>query len=218
MAKRCKRCEQLKDLSEFSVSRTNKGGYSTLCKACVVLRNMEYWRTAPGRMSQIYAIQTMCSKQRKHPKPEYTRKELTEWAFAHGLDALWSAWRNSGYTKDLIPSIDRLDPTKPYSLSNIRLVTWAENNEKAYEDRKECRHVTKQNRRIEQLTLDGTHIAFFDSIASAARKTGNIRTNINGMCKGKPNVKSVGGFLWRYADQATIIKVCQEAMEEYEKE
>lgn len=199
MAKRCKRCDIIKPLTDFSVSRTNKGGYNTLCKACVVLRNTEYWRTPIGRMSQIYAVQTMNSKQRKHPAPQYTRAELTAWAFKHGLDRLVGTWRDSGYEKDLIPSVDRVDSTQPYSLTNIRLVTWAENNEKAYEDRKECRHITKQNRRVEQLTLTGEHVAFYDSIASAARKTNNIRSNINGMCKGKANVKSVGGFLWRYA-------------------
>lgn len=199
MAKKCKRCEQLKPHSEFSVSKSNKGGYATICKACVVLRNQEYWRTPAGRMSQIYAVQVMNSKQRKHPPPAYTRAELTAWAFTQNLEGLVDAWHAAGYMKELIPSVDRKDPNKPYSLGNIRLVTWTENNEKAYEDRKQCRHITTQNRRVEQLALDGTHIAYHDSIAHAARKTGITRTNINGMCKGKPNVKSVGGFVWRYA-------------------
>lgn len=150
-------------------------------------------------MSQIYAAQVSVSKQRKHPPPAYTRAELTAWAFTQNLEALVDTWRCAGYAKELIPSVDRKDPNQSYSLSNIRLVTWEENNEKAYEDRRACIHITKQNRRVEQLALDGTHITFHESIAHASRKTGITRTNINGMCKGKPFVKSVGGFLWRYA-------------------
>lgn len=198
MSKRCKRCETLKPLEDFSVSRSNKGGYATICKACVVLRNQEYWRTPVGRMSQIYATQVMNSKARKHDRPAYTRAELTAWAFKNGLDALHLAWMDSGYEKDLIPSVDRLEPTQPYSLTNIRLVTWKENNDKAYEDRKTGRHITKQNRRVEQLTLDGEHVAYYPSIAAAARATGIQRTNINAMCMGKPRT-AVGGYLWRHA-------------------
>lgn len=200
MTKKCKRCEETKDRSLFSAAPKNKDGLSYLCKACVVLRNTEYWRTPAGRVSQIFAVQTMSSKQRGHPLPDYSKKELTDWALTQGLENLVLQWQQSGYAKDLVPSVDRQDPTKGYSLGNIRLVTWAENNEKAYADRKACVHVTKQNRRVEQMTLDGTHIAFFDSIASAARSTGAVRSNINAMCTGNnPNIKSVAGFLWRHA-------------------
>ena len=183
----------------FSVQRSNKGGYSHVCKACVVLRNAEYWRTPPGRISQIFAVQGVCSRQRNHPPPAYSRKELTDWAISQGLFALCDAWRNSGYEKALSPSVDRLDSNQGYAIGNIRLVTWAENNEKAYEDRKTCAHITRQNRKVRQLTLNGTPIKVFDSVASASRETGIQRTNINAMCSGKPQYKSVGGFLWEYA-------------------
>lgn len=200
MAKRCNRCTLLKSLEHFSVSRSNKGGYSCICKACVVLRNQEYWRTAVGRVSQIYAVQVMSSKQRKHPKPEYTRAELSAWAFENGINSLWYDWRESGYLKDLSPSIDRLDATKGYSLDNIRLVTWKDNNDKAYEDRKACRHITKQNRKVRQLTMDGNFVAEYGSISNAARETGITRININDVCRGKLHCKSAGGFRWEYLD------------------
>lgn len=198
MLKRCKKCDELKSLEHFSISTSNKDGYSCTCKACVVIRNREYWRTPEGRISQIFAVQNVTSKQRGHPQPAYTRKELTDWAYKNGLLALWETWINTGYSKESTPSVDRKDPHKGYSLDNIRLVTWETNNEKAYEDRKNCKHVTKQNKKVEQLSLEGIHIAFYESIANAARITGAIRSNINAMCKGKPQLKSVGGFLWRY--------------------
>lgn len=120
------------------------------------------------------------------------------WALKNGLEKLMEDWIASGYEKNLIPSIDRQDPNHGYSLANIRLTTWQDNNDKAYEDRKSCKHVTKQNRQVEQLSINSEHIAYFDSVALAARSTGAVRTNINSMCAGKPGLKSVGGFIWRY--------------------
>lgn len=199
MAKKCNRCEQVKSLDFFSKQRSNKGGYAHICKACVVERNMEYWRTPSGRVSQIFAVQTMCSKQRRHPKPDYSRADLTEWAYANGLDTLWQAWRDSGYSKNLSPSVDRKNPNLPYMLSNIRLVTWQENNDKAYEDRKQCIHVTKQARSVKQMDMQGNVIAEFASIANAARTLGITRVNINDVCRGKKHCLTAGGYLWAYS-------------------
>lgn len=198
MLKRCKKCNELKPIENFSISASNTDGHSYTCKPCVAIRNKEYWRTPDGRISQIFAVQNVNSKQRGHPKPTYTREELTAWAYSNGLLELWEIWHNTGFPKESTPSIDRKNPYKGYSLDNIRLVTWETNNEKAYEDRKSCKHITKQNKKVEQLSLDGIHIAFHESIANAARITGAVRSNINAMCKGKPQLKSVGGFLWRY--------------------
>jgi hypothetical protein len=124
---------------------------------------------------------------------------LTAWALTQGLEDLVTAWAAEGYPKDLAPSIDRLDDFKGYSLDNIQLVRWKDNNEKMYKHRKEGKRITRQNRRVEQVSLSGAHIAFYPSIAFAARATGITRTNINGLCAGKPSVKTVGGYLWRYA-------------------
>lgn len=170
-----------------------------MCKPCTVLRNTEYWRTPNGRISQIFAIQTVCSRQRKQEAPAYSRKELTTWAYQHGLDALWTSWRDSGYLKELTPSVDRLDPNYGYTLQNIRLVTWTENNEKAYEDRKSCKHITKQNRLVNQLDLAGNVIKTFGSISAASRETGVARVPINYVCLGKKSCYTAGGFKWAYA-------------------
>lgn len=199
MSKKCNRCEEIKDDSLFSKASGNKSGYSTMCKACVVQRNKEYWRTPPGRISQIFAVQTVSSRQRNHAAPTYTRAELLTWAYQNGLQMLWETWRLSDYQKELIPSVDRQDPTKGYSIGNIRLVTWSENNDKAYEDRKSCRHVTKQNRKVNQLDHGGNVIASFDSISDASRKTGITRININDVCRKKVHCLSAGGFGWEYA-------------------
>lgn len=200
MLKKCKKCEVEKDESNFSKAGSTKDGYSSSCKPCVVLRNQLYWRTLKGRVSQIYANQIMSSKQRKHVAPAYTRDELGKWVYAHGFEVAHSTWKDSGYLKDLVPSIDRLDSTKPYTLQNIRLVTWADNNEKAYTDRKTCVHITAQNKGVNKLTLQGDFISSYGSISAAARENNITRININDVCRGKKSCLTAGGYKWEYSE------------------
>ena len=199
MTKHCKKCTEEYPLDKFSKAKNNADGYSSVCKPCRVSINKEYWRTQIGRLSQIYSVQRMTSKQREHDPPTYTLKELSFWANSNGFFRLWSAWRDNAFIKALTPSIDRLDPTKGYSLNNIRLVTWTENNDKAYTDRKSCVHITKQNRGVNQLTVCGKHIATYGSISAAARHTGITRVNINDVCRGKKSCHTAGGFCWEYS-------------------
>lgn len=199
--KTCKNCEQLKEFSEFSKAPSNRDGYVSICKACVVIRNTLYWRTPKGRISHIINTQRLTSKVRGHAPPAYTVDELYEWAISQGLETLCAAWAAQGHPKDLAPSIDRLDVTKGYDFGNIRLVVWWVNNAAQYTDRKSCKVVTRQNREVNQYSLSGELIATYKSIAAAARATGAVRTNINCMCSGtNPAIKSVGGFIWKYAD------------------
>lgn len=197
----CKRCKVAKVVTNFSKATSNRDGRNNTCKPCVVIRNREYWRTPYGRISQMFAVHCVNSKVREHPAPEYTASSLYLWALANGLEVLVNVWSNADYKKELTPSVDRIDVNKGYSLDNIRLVTWQENNDAQYDARKTCSVVTRQNRSVRQLALDGSLIEVHKSIASAARATGAVRTNINCMCTGKnPAIKSVSGFLWEYAD------------------
>lgn len=198
MSKQCKRCDQVKALTEFSKHSGTQ--HAATCKPCVVDRNREYWRTPHGRLSYIFSSQHAASKARGHNPPTYSREALETWATQQGLDVLITAWAIAGYPKELAPSIDRLDDAKGYAFDNIQLVRWCDNNEKMYVNRKAGVRITAQNRRIEQRDVDGTHVAYFPSIALAARTSGVTRTNINAMCAGnRPHVKTVGGFLWSYA-------------------
>lgn len=198
MMKKCKRCGTTKPLDEFTSSTQYKDGHVSECKPCKVAYVRGHYRSAAGRISYIYLTQKKSSVERGHPPPTYTKKELMSWATEHGLDVLMAGWKAGDYAKDLAPSVDRQDPHKPYSLCNIRLVPWKDNNSKAYEDRKSCRHITAQNRRVRQMALDGSLIAEFGSISNASRTTGITRININDVCRGKAHCKTAGGFLWEY--------------------
>lgn len=56
-------------------------------------------------------------------------------------------------------------------------------------------------RPVEQLTLDGQHVARYDNIADAARAVGCDPSTISGVCRGKPCSKTAKGYRWRYTDE-----------------
>jgi len=198
MKKRCRRCEQLKQLTGFSAAPSNSDGYTHTCKPCVCARNKSYWQTPQGRISYIYNIQKTNSVVRGHQPPAFTMAQLYAWALNNGLMGLVSAWETSGYHMQLAPSVDRLNDALGYTLDNIQLVTWKENNDKAYADRKSCKRVTKQNRKIQQYTLAGQFIATFGSIAHASRVTGVTRTNISPAANPEHLREQAGNFKWKY--------------------
>ena len=199
MTKQCKSCGQHKSLEDFSAAPANVDGRVSACKPCVVIRNRDYWRTMQGRVSYIYSTQCANSKARGHAPPTYTRDELFSWAQQNNLAKFMDVWEASGYSKEFAPSVDRINDVEGYSFSNVQLVCWKDNNERAYAMRKSGQRITRQNKQVNQFTLSGQLVNTFPSIALAARATGAIRTNINAMCAGKPHIKSVGGYLWQYA-------------------
>ena len=197
--KTCRICQKEKKLHNFSLAPGNKDGYSHRCKVCVAAHAKRYYKTLSGLITHIYNAERRASKDRHHPKPAYTKKELTEWLHNQGILLYYENWKNSGYQKDLRPSVDRINSTKPYTLNNIRLVTWKENNTAAYTERKSCKRVTTQCRSVDQLNDAGEILATFKSIALASRITGVQRSNINACCSGKISHKA-GGFYWKYVE------------------
>lgn len=196
--KRCKICKEKKELTEFSIAQGNKDGYNTRCKQCVAEHTKNYYKTLSGLITHIYNSEKQASKDREHPTPAYTKKELKSWLYEQGIKKVFNVWKQSNYQKNLRPSVDRLNSNKPYTLSNIRLVTWEENNNAAYEERKTCKHITKQCKKVNQLDENRKILATFDSISAAGRATGIQKTNINAVCSGRIKHKA-GGYFWEYA-------------------
>lgn len=197
LEKCCKNCSITKSITEYSLAHSTKDGYSHQCKMCKAQHSRNYYKTLAGVISGIYNCQLQSSRTRLHPAPTYSKQELTTWLYSQNVEILFNNWVSSNHNTNLRPSVDRIDSTRPYSFDNIRLVTWKENNSAAAEERKTCKHVTKQNKKIEQLTLDGLHVETYLSQAHAARTTGFCRTNINHTCQG--HREAAHGFLWRHA-------------------
>lgn len=192
----CKKCNTFKPFYDYSKATSSKDNYNYQCKECKAAHSRNYYKTLPGLITRIYNGELQASKQRGHMMPSYSKQELADWLDLQDLNSLFNTWVKSGYNKNLSPSVDRIDSTQGYTLKNIRLVTWKENNDAAYEERKSCKRVTQQCRQVEQLTLIGQSIKIYLSQAHAARETGFCRTNINHVCQGYREVAH--GFLWRY--------------------
>jgi len=93
-------------------------------------KNSDYYRTRLGLCTHIYHNQVRSSKKRNHKPPTYSRLELYRWITTQpNFEQLYFNWFMSGYKKDLIPSVDRLESRYGYSFENIQLVTWKENFE-----------------------------------------------------------------------------------------
>jgi len=159
-------------------------------------RNTKYARSKKGVATKLLGHQNQSSKKRGHPLPSYTKDEFKEWLFSDpDFDSIHKNWVDSGYEKNLAPSVDRIDDYLPYTLSNIRLCTWRENNKKHHEDRLNGVN-NKASKSVAQMDLDGNVISTFVSIHEAARRTDSLIPNIGHCCNGRR--KTHHGFTWKY--------------------
>lgn len=195
--KNCSTCKESKPLSEFSKHKSTPDGYRYECKSCDKIYKDAYYRTREGMITRIYGSQIRSSKKRNHQTPDYTKVELIKWVLSQAnFDSLFKAWEISGYSKTLIPSTDRLDDYKPYTLDNIQVTTWIKNRSKSHSDRKNGVN-NKNSKPVIQIAKDGEFIAEYYSIRQASRDTEINQSDISQCCLGKLN--SSGGFYWKHA-------------------
>lgn len=159
----------------------------------------KYRLTLRGRVNQILNSQRYGSKLRGHTPPTYSVQELEDWMVGKGYVDLYDQWMLSGFSKELMPSTDRLDDSKGYSFDNMRLVTWQENRDKAYADRKANILITSQHVKVNQFSKSGEFIQSFDSIESAARAVKGDSSNILKCCQKVKSYITVKGYRWEFA-------------------
>lgn len=164
------------------------------------LESMKHrYRTVPKVFfARVYQNQRQSSKRRGHSMPDYTLDELIEWLkLQPNLIQLWENFQKSGHNRCHAPSIDRLDDSLPYSLTNIRLTTWHQNLKKATKHMREglLNHGKTKSKPVLQYTRDRlTIIARFQSSHAAEEVTGFNASNIRSCCTGK--LKSAYGYWW----------------------
>jgi len=153
-------------------------------------------RSAKGLSRVAYFHQEQASIVRKYSAPpNYTLSEFREWMFSQpNFNELYYAWIESGYQKSLKPSADRLNDYKPYTLKNLRLVTWEENNRKGALDRRNGIN-NKKSLTTRQYDLNGKFLKEYYSMKQASRETGITYRGIAFACCGER--KTSGGFIWR---------------------
>lgn len=195
--KTCSKCKTPKELDEFGKSKRHKGGYIHQCKTCVATIKLARIRTKRGLVITIYDNQKSHSIARGHKPPSYTVDELRDWFRGNPIaNKLYRAWKCSGYDKDLVPSVDRLDDDEPYTLDNIQLMTWKENRDKSHSDAKNGIN-NKRNKSVIKMKLDDSLMDEYHSIAEASRQTGLNNSEICACCNGRQ--KTSGGFRWKFA-------------------
>lgn len=95
-----------------------------------------------------------------------------------------------------LPCINHIDQNRTNNLPfNLEWCTYEYNNN--YKDTQD-KHRRKVQKKIEQLTMDGQHVAFFDSARDAERKSGGkYEHSFIWSAISKPN-RTAYGYQWRY--------------------
>lgn len=149
--KRCSKCKELKPLSEFNKTKTNKDGLSYLCSPCnrqvtksfrdknrdAYYANQKAKReTVPVFLSQLlYSARTRANKKGLEYSLDYPYiTELLE--SQNGMCAVTGLLmnydcHNRKKANPFKASLDRIDSNKGYSKDNVRFVCWAVNQMKA---------------------------------------------------------------------------------------
>lgn len=195
----CKRCEESKDISLF---KQRKGKPDSYCKSCASKMQIEQSRTIKGLVTGIYAKQRHRSKKKGWELPNYTKEEFYSWViYQQEFSKLYTAWVSSNYITDKIPSVDRKDDNKPYTITNIQLMTWEDNNQKGKVDRVSGAN-TKGSQPIYKYTLDGIFIAEYGSTSLAAREHDTSPQNLRASATGR-NTHAVN-FIWKFEKDNSV--------------
>jgi len=159
---------------------------------------MKHLRTKQGVITGIYYSQVARSKLKGLALPKYTLEQLRAWMFTQpNFEELYNNWKKSGYEKDLVPSVDRIDDYKGYSFDNIQLTTWEENNRKGYSDRKNGIN-NKISKVVIQYDLNGNKLKKYHSVREAGRRTGINHRNISKCCLKYKRHSRAGKFKWEF--------------------
>ncbi len=170
----------------FNKNKSKSDGHADECKDCNKLKLIEFKHSQRGVAVTIFDSQNLRSGKRGHDAPTYSKEEFADWLFAQPIfEELFYAWQMSGYETRLKPSADRLDDEKGYSIDNIQLVTWEENNQKEHE---------KQSVAVNQYSKDGKFIAEHASMCEASRVSGVKQSSISYACSVGRYVS--GKYIW----------------------
>ena len=199
----CSQCKMELALHFFDVQATGKQGRRADCKDC----RKRFTRSKEGLVKSLFTQQKAKAIKRGYAPPDYTEAELLAWAIASKqFHTLYWDWVGSNYNTKLRPSFDRLNDYISYSLSNLQVMTWAENSAKGHIDKVAGRN-TKDSLAVDMLCLAGVFIQRFHSVSAAARHVGGVPTNIIGAINNRVSKRgdrsyttvTAYGHKWRYS-------------------
>lgn len=171
--KKCGKCGRVKELVCFHNQKSRADGKYPNCKDCESKRELSYRRSKSGLVANIYSNQISNSNSRKMPKPNYTLSEFKKWVFSqNNFDSLYKDWVNSGFNRRKVPSCDRLDNRLSYTLDNIELVSFYENEKRHWDSLVSGSFVQRNSEKVFRIS-DGKIVEEFDSRALAVKKYGH---------------------------------------------
>ena len=115
------------------------------------------------------------------------------------FEALMLGWIRSNYSKDFVPSVDRINPLLPYTPQNIQLITWKTNTERNHKHMKEG--VYGNTKPVLQLDQNMRKIKEFVSASEAMRQTKIDQSDISKVARGLR--ASAGGYYWMFKEDYT---------------
>lgn len=127
--------------------------YDGLANVCIDCENKRM-RSKSGLLRRIYNRQTKSSIDRGHELQSYTLQDLYDrYLESYKFIRLYKNWVKSDYNKNCTPSLDRIDPDKSYTLDNIQIMTWQENNIKGHKENSIRYRNRKENNMSKNLVI-----------------------------------------------------------------
>ena len=157
-------------------------------------------RTKQTLLTSILYSQHRSSKKRGHTPPNYTKQEFLDWALSQPtFHKLYTNWITNGCPRHLLPTCDRLDDYKGYSLNRLEFVTLTDNIKRSAcsTDFSLRKSRVADRKPVNQLTLSGELLSTYPSISNASKQTGFKTSAISCVCNGKH--KTHKGFIWEFA-------------------
>ena len=206
--KTCCDCNQTLPFTSFVAKTSCKDGYEPRCRHC---RSIKYNKSTPELVTKkIYQTQVLNCTNRGQALPTYSKEELFTWLTAQtNFVPLMDAWKASNYSKNLAPSVDRIDPNSSYSIPNIQLMTWEENRAKGAKDKADNLHLVDQ-KPVAAYNKDGSLYKEYKSVQSALADVGAAQSSYHGIasvCNGVPikdgrgamfTPRSFKGYIWKW--------------------
>ncbi|AGH57078.1 hypothetical protein VPMG_00075 [Vibrio phage VBP32] len=127
--RKCYHCNHEKKLYDFPKKSHGPSGRDTTCKQCMAKKKKAYRHSIKGCIAKIYSHQRSSSVKRGMPYPNYSLGEFRVWCMTQEVFYdLFNNWVISNFNKQFTPSGDRKFDDLPYSLDNLELTTFNQNN------------------------------------------------------------------------------------------